>query len=40
MEQREAPGEVIDAIGSRPANREFASTAGVIRAAGIPTEHR
>jgi len=35
-----APDEVIDAIGSLPARREFTSTADVIRALGIPTEHR
>jgi hypothetical protein len=35
-----APDEVIDAISSLPARREFASTADVIHALGIPTEHR
>ena len=35
-----APDDVIDAIGGLPARREFASTADVIHALGIPTEHR
>jgi hypothetical protein len=35
-----APDEVIDAISGLPARREFTSTADVIRALGIPTEHR
>jgi hypothetical protein len=35
-----APDEVIDAISSLPPRREFASTADVIHALGIPTEHR
>ena len=35
-----APDEVIDAITSLPAGREFANTADVTRALGIPTEHR
>jgi hypothetical protein len=40
LRQTGAPDEVIDAISALPARREFASTADVIRALGIPTEHR
>jgi hypothetical protein len=39
--QREgAPDEVIDAIATLPAGRTFSRTGDVIRALGIPTEHR
>jgi hypothetical protein len=40
LQRTGAPDEVIDAISSLPARREFASTADVLRALGIPTEHR
>jgi len=40
LQRTGAPDEVIDAISGLPARREFASVAEVMRALGIPTEHR
>ena len=40
LQRTGAPDEVLDAIGSLPARREFANVADVMRALGIPTEHR
>ena len=40
LQRTGAPDEVVNAIGSLPARREFANVADVMRALGIPTEHR
>ena len=40
LQRTGAPDEGIDAISGLPARREFASVAEVMRALGIPTEHR
>jgi Protein of unknown function (DUF2795) len=40
LEQTGAPDEVVGAISRLPARREFARVAEVMRALGIPTEHR
>jgi Protein of unknown function (DUF2795) len=40
LQQEGAPDEVVDAIATLPAGRTFSQTGDVVRALGIPTEHR
>jgi hypothetical protein len=40
LQRTGAPDDVVDAISQLPARREFGSVADVMRALGIPTEHR